>query len=333
MARKPRKPSEKVAPSKLSEALQFLTLITKPEGSPSETHILLVNNWAVGNNDIIAAGQQIDSDIYACPHANTLAEALLKCGQQFSIALIDQHRLALQSEKFRAIVPCLDPTLLHIGNIDPPIAPINDDFKKALEAVNVFSVENGQEVYLLSILMNGQSVFSTNGVMLLEYWHGIDLPPNIAIPNSFARALCKTPKKLAKFGFSHNSVTFYFEDESWLKTQLFAKEWPPLTDILNTPARLQPLPTGFFDALTAVAPFTADSYVHFDQDCLRSHASADVGASYSIAGIPKGPIFNAKWLKLCQPFMEQVDFQCEGNLRKMMLFQGGNVRGAIAGKS
>src|SRR5439155_4696010 len=104
--------------------------------------------------------------------------------------------LSIKSGKFKASVDCLDPALMQEAVPDPQIVGITNKFKEAVEAVGVLASENAQHVLTASVLMNGSTVISTNRVMLLEYWHGLDLPPNIPLPKEFVKALTKQKKNL-----------------------------------------------------------------------------------------------------------------------------------------
>ena len=98
------------------------------------------------------------------------------------------------------------------------------------------------------------------------------------------------------------------------------------------PCNPYPLPSGFFTALSAVAPFSADGLIHFGAGVMQSHASADVGACYSLEGLPKGPVFFAKQLALLKPYMQTVDFLAPGpEGTTMLMFFGDKIRGLITG--
>jgi hypothetical protein len=330
MARK----SKKLEPKNSSflEALKFIGLVTRNEGPVNETHLLLSNNWAVTFNGILSAGIKIEENIYACPQSKLIQEAISKCGQQFSITQLDGFKLSVKGEKFKAIVPCIDPTLLYISAPDEPIGEITDIIKIALDIVGVLASETGQQVYQASVLLNGQSVIATNGHIIFEYWHGLNLPSNISLPKSIISVLTKVNKKLIKFGFSQSSFTFYFEDDSWIKTQLFADKWPDVASILNCQSSPNAIPNGFWEGAEAVAPF-GDGLVYFDTGMLYSHPSANAGASYEVPGIPRGPIFSYKQLALIKPLAERIDFLAPGKHGgHNLVFFGRNMRGLIAGR-
>jgi len=333
MAPKPRaiKPETK---SSLLTALEFCSCVSEKLGASYETHIGLKNNWAIAFNGIVAAGSPILEDINCYPHNLLLIEALSKCDENFSLTQLDNGRLSIKSGKFKAVVPCLDPVLMQEAIPDPMIVGIDNKFKDAVEAVGVLASENAQHVLTASVLMNGSSVISTNRVMLLEYWHGLDLPPNIPLPKQFVAALVKQKKNLTGFGFSNNSATFYFEDQCWLKTQLYSDEWPDVSKILNREANLWTIDPNFFNALAAVTPFSEDGNVYSDTNLLMSHADHGIGAEHECNGIPKGFVYPIKQLIIMKPHVKRIDYMASGvhDSSYCLVFYGDNLRGVISGR-
>lgn len=321
--------------SSLLLALEFCSVVSEKLGTPFETHIILKNKWAIAFNGIVAAGSPIEEELYCYPHNLMLIEALSKCDETYSLTQLDNGRLSIKSGKFKAVVPCLDPALMQEALPDPLIAPITNRFKEAVEAVGVLASENAQHILTASVLMAGASVISTNRVMLLEYWHGLDLPPNIPLPKQFVAALVKCKKNLAGFGFSSCSATFWFEDGSWLRTQLYNDEWPDVSRILNREANLWSIDVNFFKALESVTPFVkADGNVYFNNGKLNSHPDENVGASYELSGIPNDVIYPAKQLAIMKPFVKRVDYKAKGinNSSYCLVFEGDFVRGVISGR-
>lgn len=332
----PRKPSSKTETSKsgLLQALEFCSVVAEKLGTPNETHVGLRNNWAIAFNGIVAAGSPVPEALYCHPHTIQFMEALQHCEEGYSLTQLDNERLSIKSGKFKATVPCLDPLLMQEASPDPIIAPITNAFKDAVEAVGVLASENAQHVLTASVLMNGASVISTNRVMLLEYWHGLDLPSNIPLPKEFVKCLVKQKKNLTGFGFSNCSATFHYEDGSWLRTQLYADQWPDVNRILNREANLWTIDGGFFKALEAVSKFSEDGNVYSDTNLLMSHADKELGASYECAGIPKGFVYPIKQLQIMKPYVRKIDWMCNGvhNSSYCLYFVGDNLRGVISGR-
>jgi hypothetical protein len=331
MARKPTIKTE--TKSSLLQALEFCSCVSEKLGTPYETHIGLKNNWAIAFNGIIAAGAPIENDLYCHPHTLLMVEALSKCDEGYSFTQLDNGRLSIKSGKFKAIVPCLDPNLMQDAQPDPMIVPITNRFKEAIEAVGVLASENAQHVLTASILMNGQSVISTNRLMLFEYWHGLDLPPNIPLPKQFVLALVKQKKNLIGFGFSNSSATFHFEDGYWLRTQLYSDTWPDVSRILNIEANLWAIDPQFFKALEAIAPFSETGNVYSDTNLLMSHPE-NTGASHECNGIPKGFIYPIKQLTMMKGYVKTIDFMAQGlsGASYMLKFEGDAMRGIISGR-
>lgn len=336
MAKPKKRIGEPIKASKFLDALKFCQLVTKPEGAPFDTHVLLKNHWAIAFNGVLAVGQKIEEDINAAPNSSLMYQALAKCGDTFSITQLNNDRISVKSNKFKAMVPCIDIAVMSGAIPDAPLGAIDDRFKTAIEAVSgIQEGRNPQQVIHASVLMAGGSIIATDAKVMIEFWHGIDLPIGIALPKSFGAILSKCDKKLTKFGFSKSSVTFYFEDESWIRTQFFAEPWPDVRNVLDKKSNAWPVPNDFWKALDAVEPFSETGDVYFDQGLLRSHDNEGEGASYEVFGIPKGPIFSAKQLNIIRPFAKMIDFQAPGiyDSSTMLMFFGDNCRGAIAGRS
>lgn len=335
MPPKPRINKSEPIKSGLLQALEFCSVVAEKLGTPYETHIGLRNRWAIAFNGIVAAGSPIPEDIYAYPHTLLLLEALSKCSESYSLTQLDNERLSIKSGKFKAVVPCLSPSLMQDAVPDPLIAPVTNKFKEAVEAVGVLASENAQHVLTASVLMNGQSVISTNRVMLLEYWHGLDLPPNVPLPKEFVKALAKQKKNLTGFGFSKSSATFYFEDGCWLRTQLYADEWPDVSRILNREANLWTIDPNFFQALDAVASFSEDGNIYSRLNMLCSHADEGVGASHECSGIPAGFVYPIKQLMIMRPHAKTIDYMANGmhDSSYCLYFVGDAMRGVISGRA
>lgn len=328
----PRKKPAAKPSSAFAEALSFTALILKDKGTVNETHCNISNHWVTAFNGILATGHRIDSDITACPQLKPVIEALAKCGQNVSINKLDT-RLSIKSDRFRALIPCVSPELLTTPIPDPPIADIDNRLKEAFEICGLLKTEgSGQDIYAVSILLNGQSMISSlSGSMIIEYWHGLSLPSGLAIPKAFCDVLSKINKKLVKFGFSQWSITLYFEDESWVRSQLYAEQWPEIGQVFNCTNNVQQFPADFWSALKAVAPF-GEGLVYSDgKGRLSSHATDNAGASFELLGLLGSWCYPAKQLAALQPFSTHVDFQAQGEHGPMLYAIGKSARAIIAG--
>lgn len=340
MPPRPKKPSEKAKASNiLLEAITFLSAVTSDTGAPQDTHIFLGNKFCTASNGVLSAGFKINDEIISAPNAKLFKQALSKCGDGYTLS-IDGTRIIVKSGAFKAVVPCIDPNLLSIPEPDAPVADIDDRFKAALEIIDIIKSDNGQRVELLSFLMNGQSVIGTDGKIIIEYWHGIELPTNLPVPKIIIPAIVGSGP-LAKFGYSHSSVTFWFANGSWIKSQLYNAQWPveQCLSVLNKQSVPSAIPPDFFKALDAVASFSDHGTVHFERELLCSHKQTNIGATHDVPGLPKGPIYTAKYLQMIKGFAEKIDFTVSANgsvhsenaSGYLLFFFGKQIRGVIAG--
>lgn len=326
----PRKPRSKVVetakPStSLLEAVKFVGMACNDVGPVNERHIYLGGNWAAASNGVITIAAPIKEDILACPYIGFLLEALQR-SNEFELHK-KENSLQFVANKFKANIPCVDFALIPIPSPDEPVAEINNNLINALEIAGTLIDDNGQEIIDVSMLLNGRSIISSNRAIIFECWHGLDLPTGLSLPKAIINPLSKSKKKLSKIGGSQSSLTFYFEDQSWIKTQLFNKEWPSVNFLLDRPSDPKPLPAGLWEGLAAIAPFSTDGVCHFQKGRIQSSPSENVGASYEVPGLPDGLSFGIKQLNLIKPHIKTIDFQPE-----ISMFFGENIRGALAGR-
>jgi len=324
-----KRPKAKATDSKLLASLKSMSPIFKDDGYPWETNVLFQNNWAVATNHVISMGEPIKEDLFAYPKAKLMIAALNKCSENLSITQLD-GKLSVKSGKFRALVPCMPVEDVMRTSPDNAIASIDDRIKTAISNVSAIT-ENEESVVTASILISDGSVTATDRKLILQSYHGVSLP-TLALPKAIISPLVSNAKALKSFGFSNSSCTFYYEDNSWIKSQFFDSQWPDVSSILDKKCNLWQLPEGFYEAVSSLEPFSEDGNVYFDTNCMRSHPSPDKGASYEVYGLPPGPIMNIKQLKIVKPFVKQVDFLVPHHNSKMMYFYGDSVRGAIAGR-
>jgi hypothetical protein len=323
------KKSKSPTSAALIEALKFVSLAQKKDGNPFQTHCLIANQTIVAYDGVLTAGVKIEEDLSVCVNTLKLIDALERCNKTVSITQVDMARLKVASGAFSAFVPCYHEDMPLLVP-DSPICDIDDRLKTGFDMIAHLSDDKEQKVVLSSILLKSGSMCSTDGACLLEYWHGIDLP-ELILPTSFISAIMKVKAPLAKFGYSGNSITFWYENGAWIKTQVYDEEWPPLDHILNQETKPLPLQKGFFEGVMALEAFAegkeAAKVIYFYENELRTSRTEGEGATYQVEGLPFGPAFSIKKLKRIQHCVKSVDwFSSTG-----AYFFGDNLRGVLMG--
>lgn len=330
-----KKAEQSSATAKLIEALKFVAPAFKENGQDYQQHCRFANGYLIAFDGVIALGHPVDEDLQLCPHLGRTLAAIKRAGSTLNITELGTGRLSIKGDNLRAIVPCMD------GRDIPPAAPdfacadIDERLLRGFAAVNPLIKEGDQNIRWVetAALLRGNTIVATNGHVLLEYWHGIDLPPGLAIPKVAIAAIAKVKKKLVRFGFSPRTVTFHFDDGAWIRAQLYAEEYPPVDDRVIAPSFGQrgpqdvpEAPAGLFDACAAVTPFVEAGALHLSPGVVRSHAQEGVGAEYPVSGLLGNHIVSAEYMKLIAPIAARIDLQ-DGSDR--LIFWGENIRGVV----
>ena len=293
-----------------------------------ERHVLLKSNWATATDGILSIGEPIQEDMTAAPNGLLFREALAKCGASFSITELP-HTLEIKGGRFKAVIPCIPPEDIQGAFPDASVAACDDRLKASLSAVAPLALDENSVVTASVLLANG-TVTATDRKVIIQHWHGIDLP-TLTLPKTLIKPLIGNTKKLTAFGFSKSSCTFHFEDKSWIKSQYFAEKWPDIDGILNKQASFHPVPDDFYNAIDALEKFSEDGFVRCLSNRMRSHDEDGKGASFEVYGLPEGPTLRIKDFKMLKPLIKKIDFVVPHNGHNSIFWLGDSSRGAIAG--
>ena len=339
------RPAKPTQAQQLLEALAFVEPATG-EQLPQHGYIRLTGNEVRAFNNQMSAGHPIAEELNLCPQLDKFEAALKRCGKSLVISETPTGQLSVKGEKLRALVPCIkDAGELFMPDPDPQVVAVTDQLKEAFKVCGKLANEKGERVMEASVLLEAYTCTGTNGAAILQYFHGIDLPPHMVLPKTFTEAVAKQAKPLTGFGFSWRdgdvaTVTFHFEGGAWLKTQCYQDRWSDVGQVLNVNNFPADMPTGLFDAVEAVAEFSDDDWLVFGEGQVMSHADTGVGAQWEVKGLQGGKRFKGKLIKLVAPFVKQIDLTTFPD--RAFFFGGepatngpvpGTVRGAIIGIS
>lgn len=328
---------------KLLEALSFVSVAATKDTQPYCKHLTIKDNFIVAFDGQIAAGYPIQEDLEANPNCEKFRSALANCGNSLVITALDTGRLAVKGDKLRAVVPCLPGEAMASVQPDPPLAVVDDRLKTALAVAGSLASEAGTRVLEASVLLEPNVCTGSNGAAIMQYWHGIDLPPLMVVPKIFAAAICRQKEKLVSFGatFGENyesftqygnvpqvtSITLYFEGGAWIKTQLYADKWPDVSTILNMQSSPVPVPKDLANAVAVVSEFDEHEFVYIYDGKVLSHMSDEIGAQFEVKGLVGRARIGNKHFKIVAPFITQIDFL---SYPKKVYFFGENMRGCMS---
>lgn len=317
--------------AELIEAVRFAALAqTNTAGASEEqTHCLIKNRLISASNGLLSASTKIAIEFEAFPHTEKLLKALESCGDDLSITKPDDTKIVIKSGSFRATIPCLPVGIVPDVFFDRPIAVIGDILKTALKTCAGLASNSATTVVQSSVLLANMSAFATNNIVMVEAWHGCNLPPGLVIPKQSIQAMCKPDSPWVKFGFSENSLTIFYENGAWIKTQLYAVEWPDVNGLFNKypVSQFKPdkVPTGLADAVSLVLPFAQNNHITIEPGLVKS-AGADCEVP-ELQGLKTN--INGEYLLYVLNDLKAnlIDI---GDRKMMLYFSGEGLRGFVA---
>lgn len=322
----PRKRNED---SPLLSALRFVKEAQRKEGPPHETHCRIAHNSIVGSDGVLTVGIPLAEDMpEICPNTHTLIHALERARGTVATT-VENGRMTIRASKFAAVVPVLDAMTLPYHMPDGAQYPLSDDFRDAALSASIYTREGAQTVVAASVMTRNGTLVGTNGNVVVEAWHGIPTPPGLIIPKAFIDVIGKIKKKITHFGFSDTSFTLWYDDGSWIKTQLYLEQWPNIEPLLSyiDNSHFSELPKDFWEGLKTVAPFSQDGRIWFLDGKIRTSPHDGTGAEYVVKGLPDKQCFNHKYLSPLDGLASLWDWTTN---ERVATFTGERIRGVVS---
>lgn len=328
MGRKPGSANKKKPSDPFLEALNFINFVSGKDEAPYMKHCFIKRGFVTMFNGQVSAGFPIDmEDLYAAPNYKLLLKALKNTGKELSMTIQENGSMSIKGEKLRTVIPCLSVEEMPDISPDPPVVVITDSIKKAFEICGAFTSEDGERLLETSLLLRAYDCTGSDGKSIIQYAHGHDLPPDLIIPITFAKAVAKSPQILSAFGWTpDHSITFYFNGGMWVKTLLYADKWPEFIGVFDMPFVYIPMIAGLCEAAEVVDDFSENNALYFRENSLGSHPSDLVGATYDVPGLQGGKVVDPKYLTKVLPLATHIDYTTHAD---RIGFSGENMRGII----
>lgn len=314
------------------DALKFCSgSVAKKDLLPALTHFVIEHGKVRGFNGVMALCSPIPFDISCKPKADKLIKAIASCEETVALSLTPTGKLSVKSGKFRTLIECVDGLTVHTIPEGEHMPIDGEALLAGLKAVAPFIGDDASRRWTNGVLIDQQSLFATNNVILVQYWMGINFPRTINLPRDAVNEMVRIGKPPVAIQLAENSITFHYENERWLRTQLFDHTaWPDLNKILNAPSNQSPMPEGFAKALSVVKPFVDKiGTVIFQQQRIVTHEDESEGASFDLPDlIGEEGRYNVTMLELLAGTAKTIDWT---TYPKPCLFSAGRLRGAIIG--
>jgi hypothetical protein len=307
--------------SSLIRALKFINRAQSKLPDEWATHCVLNNGKLYASTMEISAGCLINEDLTAFPNTKLLKIALEQCGEQFTMTSLETG-LVIQSGPFQANIPCANSNDMIYFPPDEPQGVISNTIKNGLKILLPLVREKGEFLAEASILITDQKMYSTNGKVIIEYKHGWNIPFNLVIGKSFAKAISKTKYNLDKIGVSDNSITFWFENGSFIRGNRFSENWPDVRPIFLEIENPIDIPIDFFEAVKFSSKFSTNGIIKFNDGFIKSELG-----QYNIAGLAPMSIEGKSIM-----FFKDIATKIEFSKNNRLTFIGENFIGIVSGE-
>jgi DNA polymerase III sliding clamp (beta) subunit (PCNA family) len=316
----------------LSESLAFVKgAVAKKDYQPALTHFRIKDGRVIGYNGIIALSCPIDLDLVACPKASTFIKAIDQCKSAgTSLHLTPAGRLSIKSGPFRALIECTEESEL-LDTIQPEGegCELPGEIISAFRTLRPFIGDDASRPWSNGVTLRGQSAYATNNIIIGQYWVGQEMP-EINVPELAINELIRIGKEPMAVTLGERSITFHFENGSWLRSQLLNGECPIFDRFLEQEGSFEPFPTGIFDAIEKLKPFLEDEKrIYFRKDRICTSFDGETGASLEVEGVPEGGAYHYEQIMLLQGVVQTIDFSPRPP--KPCPFRGNKMRGIILG--
>lgn len=303
--------------------------VAKKDLMPALTHFRIEGGEVRSFNGSLALSSPIEFDIDCTPKAVPFVNAIAKCKDTVTLSMTPAGRLSIKSGSFKAFVECVDTETPHVI----PEGEIYDvqgaDLLAALKAVAPFMSDDASRPWSNGVLLDGQSAFATNNVVLVEYWVGSVFPYRVCIPRDAVREIVRIGEAPVQVQGDERSLSFLYEDGRWIRTNLISTAWPDLAKVLNRECNPQPVNQAIFEALEDLKPFVDKlERIYIDGDTLSTTMEREEGASSVVEGLEMTGVYSRSMLQLLQGTALKADFT---QYPQPCLFFGDRLRGAIVG--
>jgi len=318
-----------IAAPGLVAALAFVSVAQRAKGLTFQTHVRMQRGQLLACDGLVTAGHPIEENLDACPQSAVFAVALSKCVDTLTLTVGDDSKVHVASGKFKAKIPCANQEEMQECRPDPNVHAIGEGFRESLAAAAMLASEGATDLVCGSVLVTANTVIGTNRFTMIEHWHGMRLPDcGMVVPKASCVALGKIVGTLVGFGYNHEAktCTFWFENGSWLKTQLMENKWPNTTKMLESAHEAWPVPDDLFEGVRSIMAIGDDDIIRFEPSMIRCGGASSEGTYEVETGID-GRALNGKYLIALAKYIETFDYMSD---HLKATFRGANCRGLIA---
>lgn len=312
------------------EILNFIKgAISSKDFIPVLKHFHIKNGVIQGHNGYLTLNSSIPLNIDCSPNGDKFIKAISGCTTAARLTFNEKlNKLKIASGSFTANIEC---TIEKFDFIIPDEKQIEIDGEallKALKTLKPFISSDASRLWSNGILFKDNSAFATNNLILIEYFIGSDFKQSFNLPSFATNELIRINEIPTHMGWSDGTVTFYYDNDKWLKTSLYSTEWPDISKIFPNHYRIDEIDPELFVGLDNIKQFlNVTKSVYFKKNNISTNVNDHDGARYDLP-ISFEAIYNHDMLMLLKSVCTHIDLS---RYPKPGYFNGENTRGIIIG--
>lgn len=313
----------------LKELKFVMGAVAKKDLIPAMTHFCIEDGRVRSYNGLVALSSPIPFDINCHPKAETLFRAIENCEDTISLYMTPGGKLGVKSGAFRALVPCIEESTVHVEPDGDRVEIDGEILLKALKVLEPIIGDDAARPWQAGVLLRGHSAFATCNVVLVEYWLGVDFGHVVNIPGLAVREMIRINEPPSHAQLTDTSISFHYSDGRWIRTQMLPTDWPDLAKILERNSNQQPVDTRIFGAMEKLKKFTDKlGRIYFTDGVAHTMTDPEDGMCYRMEGSHMSGVYHREMLCLLDGLATTADFT---TWPKPCIFQGDRLRGAIIG--
>lgn len=317
----------------------MLTAVQKIRGAvatkdiiPDLTYYFISNGFIhASNGHITAAAPCPDDREYIVPAS--MFEKFLKAAEQPKIT-VTEDGVKITSKSFRGNIQKIEKISVSYHRPEGKRVEVDASFVAGLRKIRPFVSENATQPWAAAVHVNDNKLYATNNVVLARVdigatnFHGA--LPVLAIDF----ILNRQEKLVALSGIDDQNISFFWEDGSWVRTQLVIGEFPQkgLDLLMAAEEPTFPVTTDWLMAFNKVAQF-CEGVICLAPDKIYDKRSEYQVETDALTPVPEGaaesrwnPKFLSDVLAVATHWQPQA-------WPKPAPFKGSNINGVIVGRN
>lgn len=316
----------------LVDTLNFIKgAVAKKDFVPVLTHVHIKDGYIQSYNGMVTLCSPIELALDCTPRADKFIKAIQTCKDTIQMSITPTGRLSIKSKGFKTLIECSQEPFPSIELAGERLPLPGEGFIAALKALEPLIAEDASRPWARGILFDGKTASATNNIIVAQLWLDFKFPTRINLPHAAVNELIRLKQEPIEMIVTENHVTFIYENERWLRSQLYSTKWPDLDGFFKNrvEGKAQPVPEGFYDSLREVAPFVDALYrVHISDGKVASSSDMDLATTSEVPNLRGEGIYNVTQLLLLEGIATKLNFDA---WPAPAAFFGDRLRGSVVG--